>query len=141
MDKYDFSIKVEQLKKLAKTGDYGNAMKIADTIDWRRVQDSKLLQVVSEVYENNLEYGEAKEILLLAYERSGLGRRFLYKLVELAIKEGSLEEAEAYYKEFEDIAGNDSRIFFAALLYPQCKTGTCGTKNTSFGALQCQGAG
>lgn len=111
MDKYDFSIKVEQLKKLAKTGDYGNAMKIADTIDWRRVQDSKLLQVVSEVYENNLEYGEAKEILLLAYERSGLGRRFLYKLVELAIKEGSLEEAEAYYKEFEDIAGNDSRIF------------------------------
>ena len=111
MDKYDFSIKVEQLKKLARTGDYENAIKIADAIDWRRVQDSKLLQIVSEVYENNAEYGEAKEILLLAYERAGLGRRFLYKLVELAVKEGSLQEAESYYREFQEIAAGDSRIF------------------------------
>ena len=111
MDRYDFNIKVEKLRELAREKDYENAMKIADAIDWRRVQDSKLLQVVSEVYENNGEYGEAKEILLLAYEKSGLGRRFLYKLVELAIKDGNLKEAEAYYKEFGEIAHGDSRKY------------------------------
>lgn len=121
MDRYDFNIKVEKLKELAKAKDYENAMKIADAIDWRRVQDIKLLQLVSEVYENNGEYGEAKEILLLAYERSGLGRRFLYKLVELAIKEGSLKEAESYCKEFEEIAQGDSRVYILRYLLLSAK--------------------
>ena len=35
MDKYEFNIKVEQIKKLVNKGDFETAMKIADTIDWR----------------------------------------------------------------------------------------------------------
>lgn len=109
MDKYEFNIKVEQIKKLVNKGDYETAMKIADTIDWRRVRSANLLALVAEIYENNEEYQEAKEILLLAFERAPIGKRLLYKLADLALKENNLREAEDYYREFCDLAPEDSR--------------------------------
>ena len=81
MDKYEFNIKVEQLKKLAKSKDYKTAMKIADSIDWRRVHNSSLLSLVSEIYENVHDYSEAKEILLLAFERVPVGKHLLYRQI------------------------------------------------------------
>lgn len=109
MDKYEFNIKVEQIKKLVGKSDYETAMKIADTIDWRRVRNTNLLSMVAMVYEKNEDYEEAREILLLAFERAPIGKRLLYKLAELALKEGNIDEAEAYYKEFSDLAGDDPR--------------------------------
>lgn len=109
MDKYEFNIKVEQIKKLVGKSDYETAMKIADTIDWRRVRNTNLLSMVAMVYEKNEDYEEAKEILLLAFERAPIGKRLLYKLAELALKEGNIDEAEAYYREFSDLAGEDPR--------------------------------
>ena len=94
MDKYEFNIKVEQIKKLVNKGDFETAMKIADTIDWRRVRNANLLAMISQVYEKNGEYSEAKEVLLLAFERAPIGKRLLYKLTELAIKDVSVKETE-----------------------------------------------
>ena len=84
MDKYEFNIKVEQIKKLVNKGDFETAMKIADTIDWRRVRSTSLLTMISQIYEKNAEYQDAKDILLLAYERAPLGKGLLYKLTDLA---------------------------------------------------------
>ena len=109
MDKYEFNIKVEQIKKLVGKNDYETAMKIADTIDWRRVRNTNLLSMVAMVYEKNEDYQESKEILLQAFERAPIGKRLLYKLAELAVKEGNIEEAESYYKEFGDLASEDPR--------------------------------
>lgn len=109
MDKYEFNIKVEQIKKLVNKGDYDTAMKIADTIDWRRVRNANLLSLISSVYEKNEEYQEAKDILLIAFERAPIGKRLLYKLTQLALKEGNVQEAEAYYREFCELAGDDPR--------------------------------
>lgn len=109
MDKYEFNIKVEQIKKLVNKNDFATAMKIADTIDWRRVRNANLLSMISQVYEKNGEYQEAKEVLLLAFERAPISKRILYKLTELALKEGSLREAEDYYREFCDLAQDDPR--------------------------------
>lgn len=109
MDKYEFNIKVEQLRKLVNRGDYETAMKIADTIDWKKVRNANLLSMVAQVYEKNEEYQDAKDILLLAFERAPIGKRLLYKLTELALKEGNTSEAEAYYREFCDLAGDDPR--------------------------------
>lgn len=109
MDKYEFNIKVEQIKKLVGKNDYETAMKIADTIDWKRVRNTNLLSMVATIYEKNEDYQVAKEILLQAFERAPIGKRLLYKLAELAIKEGDIEEAEAYYKEFGDLASDDPR--------------------------------
>ncbi len=109
MDKYEFNIKVEQIKKLVSKGDFETAMKIADTIDWRRVRNANLLAMISQVYEKNQEYQEAKEVLLLAFERAPIGKRLLYKLTELALLEGSIGESEDYYREFCDLAPEDGR--------------------------------
>ncbi len=109
MDKYEFNIKVEQIKKLVGKGDFQTAMKIADTIDWKRVRNANLLSTIASVYEKNEEYQEAKDILLIAFERAPVGKRLLYKLSQLAIKQGNIQEAESYYREFCDLAGDDSR--------------------------------
>lgn len=109
MDKYEFNIKVEQLRKLVNKGDYETALKIVDTIDWKKVRNANLLSMVAQVYEKNEEYQDAKDILLLAFERAPIGKRLLYKLTDLAVKEGNTEEAEAYYREFCDLAVDDPR--------------------------------
>lgn len=111
MDKYEFNIKVEQIKKLVNKGDYETAMKIADAIDWRRVRSTSLLTMVAQVYERNAEYQEAKDILLLAFERAPIGKGLLFKLTDLALREGNVQEAEAYYREFCEQAGDDPRQF------------------------------
>ena len=77
MDKYEFNIKVEQIKKLINKSDYETAMKIADTIDWRRVRNVNILSMVAGIYETNGEFQEAKDILLLAFERAPIGKRLL----------------------------------------------------------------
>ncbi len=109
MDKYEFNIKVEQIKKLVGKSDFQTAMKIADTIDWRRVRNANLLSLIASVYEKNEEYQEAKDILLIAFERAPIGKRLLYKLTQLALRQGNVQEAESYYKEFCELAGDDSR--------------------------------
>lgn len=121
MDKYEFNIKVEQIKKLIDKSDYETAMKIADTIDWRRVRNANLLSMIASVYEKNNEYQEAKEILLIAFERAPIGKRLLYKLAKLALKEGDVNEAEAYYREFCDLAADDARQYILRYLILQAK--------------------
>ena len=109
MDKYEFNIKVEQMRKMVARGDYETAMKIADTIDWKKVRNANLLSMVATIYEKNHEYLDAKDILLLAYERAPIGKRLLYKLTDLALKEGNVDEAESYYREFCKLTGDDPR--------------------------------
>ena len=121
MDKYEFNIKVEQIKKLVSKSDYETAMKIADTIDWRRVRNVNILSRVAGIYEKNGEFQEAKDILLLAFERAPIGKRLLYKLAELALKEGSTEEAEDYYKEFCDMAADDPRQYILRYMILKAK--------------------
>ena len=116
MDKYEFNIKVEQIKKLVNRGDYATAMKICDTIDWRRVRNGSLLSMVSQIYEKNEEYQEAKEVLLIAFERAPVGKRILYKLTDLALRDGSVAEAERYYREFCEVAQDDPRQYLLRYL-------------------------
>ncbi len=121
MDKYEFNIKVEQIKKMVGRGDYETAMKIADTIDWRRVRNINILSMVATIYEKNEEYREAKDILLLAFERAPIGKRLLFKLAELAVREGSIEEAEDYYREFCDLAPDDPGQYILRYLILKAK--------------------
>ena len=121
MDKYEFNVRVEQIKKLVGRGDFESAMKIADTIDWRRVRNVSILSMVSSIYEKNEEYQEAKDILLLAFERAPIGKRLLYKLAELAVKQGNTAEAEDYYREFCDLAPDDARQYLLRYMILKAK--------------------
>ncbi len=111
MDKYEYHLKVDQIEKLMKKKDYETASQIADTIDWRRVKDLNVLYVVSEVYEKTKRYEDCMEILSIAYDRAPVGRLVLYKMTEIAIKMGDLEEARALYQDFVKVAPHDQSRF------------------------------
>ena len=121
MDKYEFSIKAEQIKKLSGQGDYKTAMQIADTIDWNRVRNANLLSSIAEIYEKNGEYEEAKDILLLAFERAPVGKRFLYKLSELSLSSGSIDDAVEFYHEFLDVSPEDPRKYLLQYMILKAK--------------------
>ena len=121
MDKYEFSIKAEQIKKLIGQEDYKTAMQIADTIDWNRVRSVNLLSSIAEIYEKNGEYEEAKDILLLAFERAPVGKRFLYKLSELSLSSGSIDDAVEFYHEFLDVSPEDPRKYLLQYMILKAK--------------------
>lgn len=108
MDKYEYKLKLEQLKNLIEEKDYKTAAEIADTINWRKVKSASTLCMVGEIYERNKRYEDSREILLMAYDRSTVGRNIVYRLTLVALKMGNLEEAKDYYGEFLEIAPYDN---------------------------------
>ncbi len=108
MDKYEYKLKLDQMKALAAEGDYATAAEIADTINWRRIKNINLLIKAGDVYTKQKRYEEARDILLMAYDRSPIGRMIIYRLSEIAIKMKNFEEAEEYYDEFVELAPHDN---------------------------------
>ncbi len=115
MDKYEYNVRVEQIAKLVSEKDYKTAAKISDSIDWRRVRNVSTLTMIGEVYEGCRRYEDAKEILLMAYEKAPIGRRLAYRLAELCIKGNDFEGAKKYYEDFVNLSPNDNRKY--ELLY------------------------
>ncbi len=111
MDKYEYRVRAEEINALIEKREYGEAVKIADTIDWRRVKSVTMLCKVSELYKMNRRYEDSKEILLLAYDRQPGSRKIVYSLCELCIKLEELVLAIEYYKEFVQIAPKDTGRF------------------------------
>ena len=107
MDKYEYRLKTDQMKKLMDHKDALGAMKIADTIDWRRVKDVKMLTMAAESYVANGKYDTAIDLFLQAYEFAPIGRRIMYRLTEVAIEAGNFQDAKTYYEEFHEIAPHD----------------------------------
>lgn len=108
MDKYEYQIRSDEIKALIAEGEFAEAVKIADTIDWRRVRSVMMLCTISDLYKINRRYRESKDILLLAYEKHPTGRSIVYSLCELSIKMEEYVQAIEYYKEFVQIAPKDT---------------------------------
>lgn len=108
MDKYEYKMKLEQIKKLMESGKYKEAAKIADGINWRKVKSVSTLCMVGELYEKTKQLEESREILLMAYDRSPVGRNIICRLTNVALKMNNLEEAQEYYEEFLEIAPHDN---------------------------------
>ena len=108
MDKYEYRIKAEQIRKLAEEGDYESAVKIVSTIDWNRVKSVPMLSLVGKIYEKCNQLEESREIYLIAYDRHPYGRTIIYALAELSIRLGEYIDAVEYYKEFVRVAPRDS---------------------------------
>ena len=115
MDKYEYQICADQIKHLIDERRFAEAMNIADTIDWRKVRSVSMLCTVSEVYKINKKYEEARDILLLAYDRHPNGRTIVYALCELAIKLNDVLQAKGLYEEFVSLAPEDTSRYI--LLY------------------------
>ena len=108
LDKYEYKVRADEIKSLIAEGEYAEAVKIADTIDWRRVKSVMMLCTISDLYKINRRYEDSRDILLLAYERHSGGRLIVYSLCELSIKLGEYVQALEYYKEFVQLAPKDS---------------------------------
>lgn len=108
LDKYEYKVRADEIKSLISQGEYTEAVKIADTIDWRRVKSVMMLCTISDLYKINRRYEDSRDILLLAYEKHTGGRLIVYSLCELSIKLGDFVQALEYYKEFVQLAPKDS---------------------------------
>ena len=108
LDKYEYNLKLDEIKKLVTSGNYEEAVKVADTVEWKRVRNTRTLCMVSEIYEANGRLEDSKEILLRAYRRSQMTRTILFRLTEVAIKMKEFDEAVEYYSEFVNAAPNDT---------------------------------
>ena len=107
MDKYEYNVKLEQIKKLIRKKDYATAARIADTIDWYKVKNNQTIVLIADVYEASGRYEQARENLKLAYDRSGLGRPIANKLEKVCIKCGKIDEAEDFDDDFVSAAPRD----------------------------------
>lgn len=108
MDKYEYKLKLDEIKNLIAKKQYTEAAEIADSINWRKVRNVNALMKAGDIYAQIGRYDEAKEILLMAYDRSPIGRMIIYKLAEIAIKTKEFDEAQEYYDEFVEIAPHDN---------------------------------
>ena len=107
MDKYEYNLKLDQIKSLSSEENYVGAAEIADTINWNKIKNINTLVKVGEIYEKAERYDDARDILLMAYDRSPIGRMIIYRLAEVAIKMGDYDAATEYYDEFVEIAPHD----------------------------------
>ena len=115
MDKFEYKVRADEIKSLIAEGEFAEAVKIADTIDWRRVRSVMMLCTVSDLYKINRRYQESKDILLLAYDKHPSGKSIIYSLCELSIKMEDFLDAVKYYKEFVQTAPKDTGKY--VLLY------------------------
>lgn len=107
MDKYEYNLKLDQIKSLSAEEGYMSAAEIADSINWNKIKNVNTLVKIGEIYEKAERYQDARDILLMAYDRSPIGRMIIYRLAEVAIKMGDYDAATEYYDEFVEIAPHD----------------------------------
>ena len=108
VDREEFQIKLDEINSLVSRKEYKAALEIVNSIDWRRVKNVRTLCMVGEIYAVNKKYSESREIFLLAYHRSQVGKTILYRLVEVSLKMKDFKEAQEYYEEFVRIAPKDN---------------------------------
>lgn len=95
LDKYEYKLKLDQMKSLTAEGKYEEAAEIADTINWRKIKNINALVKVGEIYEKVGRYDESKDVLLTAYDKSPIGRMIIYRLAEVAVRTKSFDEAKS----------------------------------------------
>ena len=108
MDKYEYNLKLDQMKSLFAEENYEAAAELADTINWNKIKNVNALVKAGEVYEKAERYQDSRDVLLMAYDRSPIGRMIIYRLAEVAIKMNDLSAANEYYEEFVKIAPHDN---------------------------------
>lgn len=134
MDKYEFKLKLDEIETLAGEKNYAAAAEIADSINWKKVRNVNSLMLVGEVYQQTGRYEDSKELLLMAYDRSPIGKKIIYRLAEIAIEAGQFDEAQEYYDEFVEIAPHDTLKYVLRYRMSQAK----GAPITSQIAILCE---
>ena len=107
MDKYEYNMKIDQLRQAVTKRDLETAIKVADEIDWKK-RESLCFGFRSRSYELSKQHDKAKELLLLAYEKSQTGKTLAYRLALISAKTKEFDEALEFYHDFVDMAPRDT---------------------------------
>lgn len=121
LDKYEYKLKLDEIETLAGEKNYAAAAQVADGINWRKVRNVNSLMLVGEIYQQTGRYEDSKELLLMAYDRSPIGKKIIYRLAEIAIEAKQFEEAQEYYDEFVEIAPHDTLKYLLRYRMSQAK--------------------
>ncbi len=108
MDKTEYQLKLNEITECVQNREYGAALKIVEEIDWKRVKSIRTLSMVADIYEVNRDYRNCKRILLLAYEKTTIGKNLLFRLTEISLKLKEMDDAEKYYQQYLEVAPNDN---------------------------------
>ena len=104
MDKYTTGLKIQEIKKMYKSEEIAGAVKLAREIDWTKIKDWSSLAMMTDIYEKAGDYKNARDMAILAYNRNLGGRKLVYRLGDLLIKSGDLDDAEDIYEEYCNMA-------------------------------------
>ena len=121
MDRYELKLKLDQIDELTRAGNHEDAAEIADQINWKKIKNVNTLTKIGDMYAKAKRFDEATDILLMAYDKSPIGRTIVARLAEVAIEAGRLDEASEYIDEFLHIAPNDAQRY--VLKYKLAKAG------------------
>lgn len=111
MDKYEFKLRSEEIDKLMENQKYADAVRLADTIDWKRVKSATTLAKIAELYKINKRFDDCYRILEFAYDRNPSNRNVVYSLCEICIETGDIVEAIEYFKEYASLAPRDPGVY------------------------------
>ncbi|MCC8141415.1 MAG: hypothetical protein LIO56_02630, partial [Lachnospiraceae bacterium] len=114
MDKYEYKLKLDEMRELVQLKNYAGAAEIADEINWEKVRNSKTLCMVADVYEALERYDACQAVLMQAYDHSSVGRNIVSRLTDIAIKSKDVEAAEEFYNEFLELAPRDTQQYVFA---------------------------
>ncbi|MBO7364185.1 MAG: hypothetical protein J6U26_02515, partial [Lachnospiraceae bacterium] len=111
-------MKKQEYQELLKTGvelveqeQYGEAVRIFDSLNLDGIRSPGILQRVAKAYERSQRYMDAEDILLQAHQAAPKSRGTLYHLTLIALKANEPGSAESYYRKFCDVAGHDPMRF------------------------------
>lgn len=107
-DREEYKNKLDEIKELIDSGEKDEAIAELDDMNFKKIHNVNTLLEASSIYEDAGKYDDAMDILLLAHERSPIGRLIIYRLALLSIKMGDLDEAKGYYDEFVEVAPHDN---------------------------------
>lgn len=111
MDKYEYKVRSEEISKLIDKEEYAEAMKIADTIDWRRVKSATMLLKIAALYRVNRRLEDSRAVLMLAYERYPTNRSVVYSLCEVSIELNDVVAAIEHYKQYMKLAPKENGVY------------------------------
>lgn len=107
MDKYEFNLKIDQIKKLVEKKDYKTASKVGKTLELHKIKDWQLFALLIQVHDAAGDLEEAREAAVIAYNKNLGGRRLVYKLADICLRLKDYDEANELFKDYTKMASRD----------------------------------
>ncbi|MBR5931804.1 MAG: hypothetical protein IKZ95_07255 [Lachnospiraceae bacterium] len=108
MDKQEQRELIGEIKKAYARGDFDRVLEYAGEMNLRKLGDNRTLEMVADAHAANGQLEDARDVLLMAYEKTPMGRKMAYKLSELSIALDNLDDAVEFYEDFCKMAPHDN---------------------------------